>query len=94
MQILKASELFKNIINIDNTEFEKAKKINLDFSNIKSIDLTAIKMLLKIQKVALLNNKALSISNVEPDVSKILDVTGINKTFENVSSNPIKGHQI
>ncbi len=92
MQILKASELFKNIINIDNTEFEKAKKINLDFSNIKSIDLTAIKMLLKIQKVALLNNKALSISNVEPDVSKILDVTGINKTFENVSSNPIKGH--
>ncbi len=89
MQILKAAELFKNIINIDNSEFEKAKKINLDFSNIDSIDLTGIKMLLKLQKIALMNNKSLSVINVNPDVNKILDVTGLNKTFDNVSSNPI-----
>lgn len=91
MQILKAAELFKNIINIDNSEFEKAKKINLDFSNIDSIDLTGIKMLLKLQKIALMNNKSLSVINVNPDVNKILDVTGLNKTFDNVSSNPITG---
>ncbi len=85
MQILKVSEIFKNIINIDNTEFEKANKINLDFSNIESIDLTGIKMLLKLQKVALLNNKSLSISNVNPNIDHILDVTGLNKTFDNLS---------
>ena len=49
----------------------------------------AVTTLLNIQKVALLNNKSLSISNVNPNVSKMLDVTGLNKTFANVATNPI-----
>lgn len=89
MQILRATELFKNIRNIDNSEFEKSGDIVLDFSNIENIDLKAITTLLNIQKVALLNNKSLSISNVNPNVSRTLDVTGLNKTFANVSTNPI-----
>ena len=89
MQILKAAELFKNIKNIDNIEFEKSKIINIDFSNIENIDLKAIKTLLNIQKIALLNNKSISISNVNPQVGKLLDVTGLNKTFANVATNPI-----
>lgn len=89
MQILRASELFKNIRNIDNAAFEKSGDIVLDFSNIDNIDLKAVRTLLNIQKVALLNNKSLSISNVNPDVSRMLDVTGLNKTFANVSTNPI-----
>ncbi len=89
MQVIKATELFQSIRNIDNNEFEKSSKINLDFSNIESIDLKAITMLLNIQKVALLNNKSISISNVSPRVSRILDVTGLNKTFANVATNPI-----
>lgn len=90
MQILKAKEIFNDIKNIDNSEFECSKDIILDFSDIKNIDLKAITALLNLQKVAVLNNKSLSISNVNPDVNKMLDVTGLNKTFVNVATNPIK----
>ena len=89
MQVVRASELFKSIKNIDNSDFEKSSDINLDFSNIDSIDMKAITTLLNIQKVALLNNKSLSISNVNPNVGKMLDVTGLNKTFANVATNPM-----
>ncbi len=89
MQIIKASELFNNIDSIDNQEFEKTQKINIDFSNIDSVDFNAIKMLLNLQKIALLNNKTLSVSNVQPKVSHMLEVTGLNKTFANLATNPI-----
>ena len=89
MQILRASELFNNIENIDNKEFENSKNIELDFSNIENIDLKAIKTLLNLQKIALLNNKSLTMRNVTPEVSQLLDVTGLNKTFANVATNPI-----
>lgn len=89
MQILKAADIFKNIRDIDNNEFEKSESIILDFENIDSIDLKAIKSLLNIQKIAILNNKSLSISNVNPSVSKMLDVTGLNKTFANTATNPL-----
>lgn len=89
MQIIRASELFKNIRNIYNSDFESSKNITLDFSNINTIDLNAITALLDIQKVALLNNKSISIENVNPEVSKTLDVTGLNKTFANVATNPV-----
>lgn len=89
MQVLSASELFKNIKNIDNNEFEKSNNIVLDFSNIENVDLKAITTLLSIQKVALLNNKVISISNANYNVSRMLDVTGLNKTFANVATNPI-----
>ena len=89
MQVLRASELFNNIENIDNLEFENSKNIELDFSNIENIDLKAIKSLLNLQKIALLNNKSLKIRNVNPEVSKLLDLTGLNKTFANVATNPI-----
>lgn len=90
MQVLRATEIFNNIRNIDNSAFEQSGNIVLDFSNIDNIDLKAITTLLNIQKVALLNNKSLSISNVNPKVSNMLDVTGLNKTFANVATNPIR----
>ncbi len=89
MQIIRASELFNNMGNINNMEFENSKSITLDFSNIESIDLKAVTTLLNIQKVALLNNKSISISNVNPSVGRMLDVTGLNKTFANIATNPI-----
>ena len=90
MQVLSASEVFKNIKNVD---FEKASNIVIDFSSTENIDLKAIKTLLNLQKLALLNSKTLSIQNVNPDVSKLLDITGLNKTFLNLASNPIKGRK-
>lgn len=89
MQVLRATDIFKNIKDIDNVEFEQSADIVLDFSDIENIDLKAITALLNMQKVALLNNKSLSISNVNPNVSRMLDVTGLNKTFANVSANPV-----
>ena len=89
MQVLSASEIFKNIRNIDNKDFEQSNNIVLDFSNIENVDLKAITTLLNIQKVALLNNKVVSISNANSKVSRMLDVTGLNKTFANVATNPI-----
>lgn len=90
MQVVKAAEVFKNIGNIYNLDFENTQNINIDFSNIDRIDLKAVTTLLSIQKVALMNNKSISISNVTPAVGKMLDVTGLNKTFANVATNPIK----
>ena len=74
MQVLRATEVFKNIRNIDNAEFEKSGNIVLDFSNIENIDLKAITTLLNIQKVALLNNKSLSISNVNPFLMSLASI--------------------
>ena len=89
MQKIIASELFKNMHSINEREFEGSGNINLDFSNIDSIDLDAVKILLNLQKIALLNNKTLSVSNVNANVGQILDATGLNKTFANLATNPI-----
>ncbi len=89
MQNLKVSELFKNIKSINNIEFETNDGINLDFENIETIDMKAVSTLLNVQKVAVLNNKSLTISNIKPNVSKTLDIIGLNKTFANVVTNPI-----
>ena len=91
MQTLRASELFNNMKNIDSLAFEQAKDIDIDFSNVNSIDLKAINVLLNMQKVAVLNNKTLSVSNVSPHVRQILDVTGLDKAFSlKTVTNPIK----
>lgn len=90
MQILNAKDLFNSIKNIDNTEFEASRNIVLDFSHIENIDMKAITTLLSLQKVALLNNKSLSISNVKPNVLNMLEVTGLKKTISNVATNPIQ----
>ncbi len=93
MQVINASEVFKNIKNIDNIDFEKTNNIVIDFSTTENIDLKAIKTLLNLQKLALLNSKILSIQNVNSDVNKLLDVTGLNKTFLNLTTNPINGRK-
>lgn len=89
MQFVKASEVFKNIRNLYNSEFESANDIMLDFSNIDNIDFKGISALLDIQKVALMNHKSVTLSNVAPSVRNILDITGLNKTFSKVVTDPV-----
>lgn len=89
MQILNVEEVFKSIRNIDRAEFEDSENIVLDFANIENIDMKAITTLLNLQKVALMNNKSLSIKNVGNNVKNMLEVTGLNKTFANVATNPL-----
>ena len=90
MQVINAAELFNSMEHIDSLEFEHSGNINIDFSNIGYIDLKAINALLNIQKVAILNNKKLIASNVNPKVSQMLEVTGLSKTFSKNTTNPIK----
>ncbi len=89
MQVIRAAELFNNINNINIPEFENTKNIEVDFEGIKNIDLKGITTLLNLQKVALLNKKSIFIKNLEPGIGQILEVTGLNKTFSNVASNPL-----
>ena len=89
MQILKADKLFSNIGEINTIDLEDIESINIDFSNISTIDFKAMKALLAMQKVAILNNKNFSLSNVNPKIKKMLEVTGLNKTFSQNVTNPI-----
>lgn len=90
MQVLRATELFNNIKNIADVDFERINDIDIDFSNVHSIDLKAINVLLNMQKVAVLNNKTLSISNVCPQIRQILDMTGFGSCFDSAVANNIK----
>ncbi|MCD7880021.1 MAG: STAS domain-containing protein, partial [Candidatus Gastranaerophilales bacterium] len=73
-----------------NIDFEKTKNIMLDFSNIDNIDLKEINILLNIKKIALLNNNSLKISNINPNIRNLLDITGLNKTIDSTMTNPIE----
>lgn len=89
MQTVKASELFDNDRDFYNSDIDNLKNITLDFSNIDTIDIKGITTLLNIQKLALINNKSISTKNVKPSVNRVLDITGLNKTFANLATNPI-----
>ncbi len=83
MQTLRAKDVLENINCINSSEFECSQNIVLDFANIESIDLKSITALLNLQKVAILNNKSLSLENLNPNVERTLDVIGINKKITN-----------
>ena len=83
MQTLRAKDVLENINCINSSEFECSQNIVLDFENVENIDLKAITALLNIQKVAILNNKSLSLKNLKPNVEKTLDVIGLNKKITN-----------
>ena len=90
MKVLKAADLFNNKESIDSIELENTSVINIDFSDVCSIDLKALNILLKMKKVAVLNNKNLSLTNVDSKVGQMLEITGLNKTFSRNATNPIK----
>ena len=89
MQTLLAKDIFNNINCINSQEFEYSQNIVLDFQSIDNIDFKSITTLLNIKKVAIINNKSLSLKNVAPNVKKVLDVIGICAE----STNPIIRNQ-
>ena len=78
--MINAAELF-NDKNIDSLDFEKSSEINVDFSNVHSIDLNAVNALLNLKKIALLNNKTLSLTNANSKIVQMLDITGFGENF-------------
>ena len=86
MQVIKAKELFNGIKKLENTEFDGVDFFDIDFSGVNFIDLKAVNTLLNMQKIAVLNNKNILAHNVNPAVSQMLELTGLNKNFV---TNPI-----
>ena len=78
--MINAAELFNNN-NIDSLDFEKSAEINVDFSNVCSIDFNAVNALLNLKKIALLNNKTLSLINANSKIVQMLDITGFGENF-------------
>ena len=83
MQELKASKLFSNKDCIENIDFDNSEQINIDFSDVSSVNLKDICTLLDMKKVAVLNNKSLYFSNANPKISQMLELTRLNKTVSN-----------
>ena len=83
MSLISAKEVFNNIRCINNSDFENSKNITLDFSSVENMDLKSITALLNLQKVAILNNKSLSLENVNPSVEQVLDVIGLKSKMTN-----------
>ncbi len=60
-------------------------QIALDFSNVSEIRMNDIQRLLDLQKLAIFNDIDIKVENMEPDISKILEQTGLYKTLNTLS---------
>lgn len=89
MKTIEAFKLFKNSKGFGDLSLDDSDEIKLDFKNVSDIALQDIETLFDIQKIALLNQKKIKITNVCPEVKQILEITGLYKTFSNFMTNPI-----
>lgn len=79
---------------IRNITIEAENELELDFSNVHEIRMRDIEKLIDLQKLAIFNQIKIKIDNLTPDISKILEQTGLYKTlntFENFE--PVKIHK-
>lgn len=89
MNTIFADKLFEDKRILNTLHFEENKQLNLDFRGVKDFSLNNLYTLLDLQKLALINNAKLKIQNTTPLVEKVLFETGIYKTLEGFSTNPI-----
>lgn len=88
MYTLQADIVFNNKNFFEKLNFENEHEIHLDFKAVQELNLDAINILLKIQKLAIFNNYKILFKNLSPKLADTLDKTGIYKTFN--MTNPIK----
>ena len=86
MQKIYINKLLENKNLIRNFMVEPNGQIALDFSNVREIRMKDIQKLMDIQKLAIFNSIDIKIENLEPDICKVLEQTGLYKTFNAVSS--------
>lgn len=89
MSIILADKLFENKELLNSIHIGEENSLTLDFKHVEDFNLNNIYALLDLQKVALFNNVTLNIQNTTPAVNKILFETGIYKTLNGYSTNPI-----
>jgi len=86
MQKIYINSLLENKNLIRNFMVEPNGQIALDFSNVREIRMKDIQKLMDIQKLAIFNSIEIRIENLEPDICKILEQTGLYKTFNTSSA--------
>ena len=89
MNTIFADKLFKDKNLLNSIHIEEENSLTLDFKNVNDFTLNNIYDLLNLQKIALFNNVELNIKNTTPSVDKVLFETGIYKTLNGFSTNPI-----
>ena len=70
-------------------------EIKLDFSQVDNIALNDIECLLDLQKMAVFNGLKLSVENMQPQVSRLFEQTGLYKllSFGNSAKHSIRKRQ-
>lgn len=89
MSIIFADKLFEDKSLLNKLHIDTDKSLTLDFSRVDDFSINNLYTLLDLQKIALFNNAKLNIKNTTPLVDKVLFETGIYKTLNGFSTNPI-----
>lgn len=89
MNTIYAEELFEDKNLLTKLNIESENHLTLDFSRVHDFSLNNLYALLDLQKIALFNNVKLQIKNTTPVVDKVLFETGIYKTLNGFTTNPI-----
>ena len=89
MNVILADKLFADKNMLNSIHIGEQNALTLDFKHVKDFNLNNIYALLDLQKIALFNNVELNIQNTTPVVDKVLYETGIYKTLNGFSTNPI-----
>lgn len=89
MNTIFADKLFKDKKLLNSIHIGEENSLTLDFKDVQDFNLNNIYALLDLQKIALFNNVELNIKNTTPSVDKVLFETGIYKTLNGFSTNPI-----
>lgn len=84
MQKIYIDKLLHNKNFIKSFNSEPNGLVALDFSNVTEIRLGDIQRLLDLQKMAIYNEFAVKLENLEPNISKVLEQTGLYKTFKSI----------
>ena len=89
MNTIFADKLFKDKKLLNSIHIGEENSLTLDFKDVQDFNLNNIYALLDLQKIALFNNVELNIKNTTPSVDKVLFETGIYKTLNGFTTNPI-----
>lgn len=89
MNTIYAEKLFEDKSLLNELNIEPEKHLTLDFSRVHDFNLNNLYTLLDLQKIALFNNVKLQIKNTTPNIDKVLFETGIYKTLNGFTTNPI-----
>lgn len=89
MNTIYAKDLFEDKNLLNTLHIDTDNNLTLDFSRVQDFSINNLYALLDLQKIALFNNVKLQIQNTTPSIDKILFETGIYKTLNGFTTNPI-----